>query len=144
MVSPYQHGDRVCSCRIEECFDELRRGTIFKNLVTSSTVRQSGCLDEHGVGASSSVSHIGRRQHFGLLDVGGIGAGLAVDDGFFARFGKHHELVRRAAADQTGVGFHGTEGEAAAGEDAMIGIVHLLIAEPGARLRPDRSCRRPS
>ena len=92
MVSPYQHGDRVCSCRIEECFYKMR-GETFKNFVTSSTVRQWGVWTRRS-GRATSVSDISRGQHFGLFDVGGIGAGIAVDDGILSRFGKHHELVR--------------------------------------------------
>ena len=46
---------------------------------------------------------------FGLLDVGGIVAVVAADDGIFAGLGQHLELVRLAAADGAGVRFHRPE-----------------------------------
>ncbi len=71
---------------------------------------------------------VGWSRQFGSLHVGGVGAVLGIDDCFFAGVGQHHELVRRRPADQARVRLHGPEGEAAAAEDPLIRVVHLLVA----------------
>ena len=71
----------------------------------------------------------GRRQaDRRLLDVGRVAARLADDQGVLAGLGQHHELVRERAADGAAVRLHGAELEAAAGEDAVVGLAHGLVA----------------
>src|SRR5256884_1606879 len=43
---------------------------------------------------------------------------------------------RGGPADQAGIRLHGSKGEAAAGENALIGVIHFLVAELGAFLVP--------
>src|SRR5437867_9435558 len=56
-------------------------------------------------------------------------AGVADGDALFAGVGQDHELVRRGAADQAGVGLHRAKGEAAAREDGLVRLVHLPRSE---------------
>ena len=78
-------------------------------------------------GAAQQCSGRLNEAGFGLLHVGGVVAGVAGDDGVLAGFGQHHELVGTVAADGAGVGLHGPELEAAALEDAAVGLVHLFV-----------------
>ena len=68
-----------------------------------------------------------RRARDRLLDVGRVVAVVAGDQRVFARLGQHLELVRQRAADVAGVRLDGAEREAAAREDALVGLVHLLV-----------------
>ncbi len=89
---------------------------------------------------SRSVSGI-RREDFGTFDVGGVRAVFAIDDRLLAGLRQHHELMRRGATDQPGVGFHRTEGKAAAREDAVVRVVHFLIIQSGSGFIPVEAVR---
>ena len=96
-----------------------------------------------------SVAHrrtgLARRQgHLGLLQVGGIVATGAGGQQVLAGVRQDHEFVGKAAADGAGIRLHHLEGQAAAAEDAVIGVVHPAGSRPRRRLHRRRSCRRPS
>jgi len=78
-------------------------------------------------GQRGSGARCARRQCFGKFDVGGIVRGRAEGDVVFARVGQHVELMRAGTADRAGVGRHGTEFQAEAGEDAAVGRVHVAV-----------------
>ncbi len=59
-----------------------------------------------------------------LLDIGRVVAARAGQHRVFAALGEHLKLVAQAAADRAGHGLDGPKGQAAAREDALIGLVH--------------------
>ena len=63
----------------------------------------------------------------GLLLVGAVTAGRAVDDRALAGRGGDHELVRRRAADRAGVGLDHGVVEPAGLEDPPVGRTHRLV-----------------
>ncbi len=65
----------------------------------------------------------------GFFEVGGVAASGAGGDEVFTGVGVDHELLRGGAAHGSGVCFYGDEGEAAAGEDAAVGVVVLVVGE---------------
>ena len=75
-----------------------------------------------------------RRGRFGgatadrLLDVGRVLARLAVNHVVLARLCRHHELVRVITTDDPGVGLNREGLQTATGEDAGVGVVHLVVA----------------
>ncbi len=71
-----------------------------------------------------SVVAGGQRGRLRLLDVGGVLAAVAAEDGVLATAGQHVELVGEAAADGAAVGLHGAELDAEAGEDPLVGVEH--------------------
>ena len=84
-----------------------------------------------------SVAHrrtgLARRQcHLGLLQVGGIVATGAGGQQVLAGVRQDHEFVGKAAADGAGIRLHHLEGQAAAAEDAVVGVVHPAVAGLGA------------
>ena len=81
---------------------------------------------------SSGGADVNERTGLGQLDVGGVVAVGAVGDDVFTGIGDDLELVGAAAADRAGVGAHGAEHEAEAREDALIGLVHLVVGNGGA------------
>ena len=64
----------------------------------------------------------------GALEIGGV-AGSGRRDEVFAGVGVDHELLRLGAAHGAGVGFDGDEVETAAGEDAAVDGVVLVVGE---------------
>ena len=88
----------------------------------------SGARSPSGSAAAGGVGHDG-----GLLEIRGVAAALADGDEILAGVGGHHELVRLAAAHGAGVRFHHGVLQAAAIEDAAVGLVVLLVGgvEPG-------------
>ena len=69
----------------------------------------------------------------GLFEICGV-AGCGGGDEVFTGFGVDHEFLGAGAAHGAGVGVYGYELEAAAGEDAAVGVVVLLVAEVEACL----------
>ena len=65
-----------------------------------------------------------RGCHFHVGGVVGIGA---IGDGVFAGVGNDVKFVRTRAADAAVVGGHGAKLQPEAGEDARIGVIHVLI-----------------
>ena len=81
-----------------------------------------------------AVARAAARARDRLLDVGGVVAVVAGDQRVLAGLGQHLELVRQRAADVAGVGLDGAERQPAAGEDALVGVVHLLVLALGVLL----------
>ena len=98
---------------------------MLRNAPTSSMVRWPGVWTSfgHAVAGGGEVFDGGELAG-GLFEVGGVAGGGAGDE-VFAGFGVDHELLRAGAAHGAGVGFDGDELEAAAGEDAAVGVVVL-------------------
>ncbi|MNS74565.1 hypothetical protein D3C72_1080460 [compost metagenome] len=71
----------------------------------------------------------GREAALGALHVRGVVAGVAVEHLVLAGVGldDHHELMGRRAADRAHVALHGAGVEAAAAEDARVGLGHVLV-----------------
>ena len=67
------------------------------------------------------------RQGDGPLLVGGVGAVATGEDQVFAGVGGHHELLAGGAADGAAVGLDRHGPQAAAAEDAPVGLVHGAI-----------------
>ena len=67
-------------------------------------------------------------MQLGFLDIGGVIAAAAIDDGSLAGFGDDHELVAALAADGAGIGLHRAVCQAATGENAAVSVIHLIIA----------------
>jgi len=93
-------------------------------------------LAAHHAGRGYGLQQFGRsrarrggRQRLGKFNVGGIlrTGRRAEGDGVFARIGKYVKLMRAGPADRAGIGCHGAELQAEAGEDAGVGFVHVLV-----------------
>ncbi len=84
-----------------------------------------------GHGLRGSSTGLGRRQAFGLFDVGRVIAVGAVDDGVLAGRGNHLELFAQIATDGAAVCAHGTVLQAETVKDALVGSAHGLVADLG-------------
>ena len=73
-------------------------------------------------------NHRAARHAFGALEVRGVRTLAALDQAVLAGIRKHHEFVRRTAAHRAGVGLDDLRPEAAPLEDALVGLVHRLVA----------------
>jgi hypothetical protein len=71
----------------------------------------------------------------GGFDVGRVVRAGGERDGVLAGIGEHVEFLRGIAADRAGVGLHGAEVQAQAGEDAAVGRVMFRIRAPGIGVR---------
>jgi hypothetical protein len=70
-----------------------------------------------------------------FLDVGRVIAFLAIDHLVFSGLGRDHEFVRELPAHYPCVRIHRNGSQAAAAENADVGIIHFLIAALGAFVR---------
>ena len=66
---------------------------------------------------------------FGELDVGGVVAGGAINDGVFAGIGNDLELLRLVSTDRAGVGGHGAVGQAQPIEHSAVRLGHVFVAQ---------------
>ncbi len=85
-------------------------------------------VDTSSRGSGASRRHL-RLDALGLLQVGGVLAGAAVDDLVLAGVGDGHELVGVLAADGPAVGLHHHGRQAAAVVDSLVGPLHFLVAD---------------
>jgi hypothetical protein len=99
--------DRACQR------DAQQRGHVLAGLLRRRVDR----LRSDSVAAARGAG----RQRFGHLDVRGVIRTRREGDRVFAGIGQHVEFMRGAAADGAGVGIHGAELQAEAGEDARVG-----------------------
>src|SRR5581483_8957455 len=84
--------------------------------------------DAHRLRRRIALADVRRnRRELRLLDVRRVAAAVARDDRVFAGLGEHLELVARGAPDRSRVGLDGAEDEAAAPEDALVGVVHVPV-----------------
>ncbi len=93
--------------------------------------RQVGCVLRRHRGHVGGV--LGAEDgHRGLphrrLHVGGVVAALAPHEVVLPHRSDGHELVVDVAADLAGLGLDGSEGQPAPLEDAVVGVVHQLVA----------------
>ena len=78
----------------------------------------------------------------GFFDVRRVTAGFAEGDFVLAGFGGDHEFVRIIAADDAGVRLHRKRLQAAARENARVGVIHFFVAGHGAFVRGVEANRR--
>ena len=85
----------------------------------------------HALERAARSARRGHGSHVRLLDVRGVSATLARDDGVLSRRRQHLELVRERAADRSRARLDGPEREPAALEDAGVGVEHVPVLAPG-------------
>ena len=91
-------------------------------------VLRPGCVELFGrqVAFGIGAARLGRHGR-GLFQIRRVSATLAEGHEIFPGIGRHHELVRLAAAHGAGVGFHHGVPQSAALENAAIGLVVLVV-----------------
>ena len=143
VVAANQNNDRLAVGDVNQRLDLA----IGRNVVR----RFAQCLNGHNAGRGKFFN--GRadftRGGFGnaaggFLNVRRITAGLAEHDLVLAGLGRHHEFVRKFAADDAGVGLDRKRLQPAPRKNARVGVVHFLVTRRRAPRRSRRSCRRPS
>ena len=128
-VAAQEHGHGLAVSHEEQGLDELVAGGVHEGAEFFDGVLVGGVQLFHGRAGGGVLFELGLDG--GAFHVGGPGAFRPVGaggDGVFAGFGKHHEFVGEVAADSAGIGFHGAEVEAHAGEDLVIGLLHGGVA----------------
>lgn len=131
-VTAHQRRHRLAVYDIQKRLDysfggNLQEGADFLYGMLAGGIRRfHGRADSPGSGGLGGRSGDGRAFH-----VGGPVAGRAVGYGVFSRFGEDHEFMREVASDGAGIGFHRTETQPHASEDALVGFKHVLVADVG-------------
>ena len=127
VVSANQDEDQLAIGDIHERLDLAVR----RHAVRSLTQGLDG--DNAGSGellnARANFTRRGLRNSAGsFLDVRRVAARLAVNHLVLASHRRHHELMRVVAADDASVGLDREVAQAAAVEDARVGVIHPLVA----------------
>ena len=128
-VAAQEHGHRLAVGHEEQGLDEFVGRGAHEGHEFFDGVLAGGVQLFHGGAGSGVLLELGLDG--GAFHVGGPGAFRPVGaggDGVFAGFGEHHELMGEVAADGAGVGFHGAEVEAHAGEYLVVGFLHGSVA----------------
>ena len=130
MITAQQHSHSLFTLILEhEGFNHLLR-FLFQESCDVFDAFQMGRRDLTQIhGRSGSFTHRGSQLCF--LDIGGVVTTVTGDNGILAGIGKHHELMREAAANSSGIRFYGPELQTAAFKDSSVSLVHFLIRDIG-------------
>ena len=130
VIAAQQHRHRLAICDKDQALHRLARRDLEKSrdLLDGALAGGGNLLQWAGI----TVLRCAKGPRLRLFDIGGILAAVAGNDGVFAGVSEDHEFVGIVAADGAGIGFDGPEVEAAAREDAAVGLVHLVVGSDGA------------